>query len=214
MVNLLALNLKKDSSRPIVILGPFQSFSNLSAWAQVSHEVIKIPGNISGSLDFQYLERVLKRLKSKKVFKSRLVIGSFSISSNVTGALNDEIAITTLLHKYSAHVVWDYYAAGPHVKIQVNPKTGQEELDKLARKDAIFITGHKFLGGAQTSNVLISKSSFLFNKTNRALEERKINSKTPSTNGIAEIRLGLVLKVHCSTDLNTLIKPKETDFTR
>lgn len=148
------------------------------------------------------------------MFKSRLVIGSFSISSNVTGALNDEIAITTLLHKYSAHVVWDYYAAGPHVKIQVNPKTGQEELDKLARKDAIFITGHKFLGGAQTSNVLISKSSFLFNKTNRALEERKINSKTPSTNGIAEIRLGLVLKVHCSTDLNTLIKPKETDFTR
>lgn len=45
----------------------------------------------------------------------------FSAASNVTGIITDDIRISVLLHKYGALAFWDYAAAGPYVKIDMNP---------------------------------------------------------------------------------------------
>ena len=39
--------------------------------------------------------------------------------------MNDDVNITTLLHKYGALSFWDYAAAAPYVKIDMNPKVRQ-----------------------------------------------------------------------------------------
>jgi selenocysteine lyase/cysteine desulfurase len=36
--------------------------------------------------------------------------------------MNDDVTITALLHKYGALAFWDYAAAAPYVKIDMNPK--------------------------------------------------------------------------------------------
>ena len=39
--------------------------------------------------------------------------------------MNDDITITALLHKYGALSFWDYAAAAPYVKIDMNPKVSK-----------------------------------------------------------------------------------------
>lgn len=142
---------KPSSSSLVVIIGPFQTSAAISAWRLVAHEVIIAPVNPDDQVDLKWLEGRLKSLKRKQILKSRLVIGSFTAASHVSGTLNnDDVAITALLHKYGAYSVWDYGVAGPHSEIQMNPKTGSEALDKVGRKDAIFFSGSQFLGGPQT----------------------------------------------------------------
>jgi len=36
--------------------------------------------------------------------------------------MNDDVSITALLHKYGALAFWDYAAAAPYVKIDMNPQ--------------------------------------------------------------------------------------------
>jgi selenocysteine lyase/cysteine desulfurase len=36
--------------------------------------------------------------------------------------MNDDLAITALLHKYEALAFWDYACAAPYVNIDMNPK--------------------------------------------------------------------------------------------
>lgn len=106
-------------------------------------------------LDIEILDKILKDLDTKNVFQNRMVIGAFSAASNVTGALTDDVAITVLMHKYGGFAFWDYSAAAPHVTIEMNPDTGEdEELNKAAKKDAIFFSGHKFTGGPQTTGTI------------------------------------------------------------
>ncbi len=81
--------------------------------------------------------------------KNQLIVGCFSAGSNVTGAVTDDIEITELLHEFGALAFWDYAATAPHAQINMNPKSKTEN-NTAAFKDAIFFSGHKFLGGPQT----------------------------------------------------------------
>lgn len=107
--------------------------------------MIFVPETETGLFDYEFLEKRLKveAIKAKK--KSRLVVGAFSVASNVTGITVDDIKITELLHKYQALSFWDYSSAASHVDIIMNP--GKSE---LTHKDAIYFSGHKFVGGPQT----------------------------------------------------------------
>lgn len=149
--------------------------------------------------------------------------GSFAAASNVTGALEDTVSITRILHRAGALSFWDYATAAPYVEVDMNPN-GTSTSDKvrhdfhvleasqanapisrpdkcfvlrtssfacirpfvdslhcgsavllrkhsllalavscvflrqaLVSKDAIFISGHKFLGGAGTPGLLVCK---------------------------------------------------------
>ena len=43
--------------------------------------------------------------------------------------MNDDVSITALLHKYGALAFWDYAAAAPYVKIDMNPQVSLDLLD-------------------------------------------------------------------------------------
>ena len=51
-----------------------------------------------------------------------MIIGCFCAASNVTGILNDDVAISAVLHSHGALAFWDYATAAPYVNIDVNPK--------------------------------------------------------------------------------------------
>ena len=83
----------------------------------------------------------------------------------MTGIVNDDLAITAVLHAHGALAFWDYATAAPYVNVDVNPKPVQTGLGldgKLFEKDAVFFSAHKFVGGVQTPGVLVAKKR-LFN---------------------------------------------------
>ena len=77
----------------------------------------------------------------------------------MTGVLEDDLGVTSLLHKYGALSFWDYASAAPYVNIDVNPKIPSDSAG-LCYKDAVYFSMHKFVGGVQTSGVLIAKKGF------------------------------------------------------
>ncbi len=112
-----------------------------------------IPETSEGTFDMKYLEEKLKEVKSENV-KDRLTIGTFSIASNITGIPTDDVAVTILMHKYGGLAFWDYSAAAPHVQIIMNPLVTNQSDEGMAKKDALYFSGHKFVGGPQTPGIL------------------------------------------------------------
>lgn len=109
--------------------------------------MIFVPETRTGSFDLEFLENQLKVEAAKAKKKNRLLIGAFSVASNVTGISVDDIKITELLHKYGALSFWDYSSAASHVEIYMNPG------EIMTHKDAIYFSGHKFVGGPQTPGI-------------------------------------------------------------
>lgn len=70
------------------------------------------------------------------------MIGALNAGSNITGVLTNTNAFSALLHKYNALAFWDYAAAAPYVKIDMNPPNNE-----LAYKDGVYFSMHKFVGG-------------------------------------------------------------------
>jgi len=58
-------------------------------------------------------------------------------------------ALARVMHAHGGSAFFDYAAAAPYVKIDMHP-----DGDPALRKDAIFISTHKFLGGPQTPGIL------------------------------------------------------------
>ncbi|KAJ1549065.1 hypothetical protein HK405_010371 [Cladochytrium tenue] len=141
------------SKRPVIFTCPFSHHSNLLPWREVmAADVVEIPEAPMGSLDLEVLERQLKRYKGR-----RLKIGTFTAASNLTGMLADTDKVSKLLHKYGALSCWDYATCAPYVDIDMNPK------DDMAYKDAVFFSGHKFIGGPGSPGVLVVKSNLMCN---------------------------------------------------
>ena len=138
------------ADRPVVFIGPYEHHSNELPWRESIAEVIAIPLNKAGQIDSTILKTQLKRFASRK-----LLIGSFSAASNVTGIKTDVPAITALLKQNGALAFWDYAAAGPYVGIDVNAP---------AIIDAVFLSPHKFVGGPGTPGVLVVKEALLGNR--------------------------------------------------
>jgi selenocysteine lyase/cysteine desulfurase len=119
-------------------------------------DVVVIGEDAGGHVDLDHLEAALETHRERP-----LKIGSFSAASNVTGILTDTRAVSALLHRHGALLVWDYAAAAPYAPIDMNPR-GRE--DECLEKDAIFLSPHKFVGGPGTPGVLIVKRHHLKNR--------------------------------------------------
>lgn len=128
---------------PLVILGPYEHHSDILPWRESGAEVVEIAEAKTGGPDLAELETVLKELAP-----GRLVVGAFSLMSNVTGIVTDEDAVTRLLKRYGALSVWDCAGSGPYLPIDMKPGTD-------AQKDAVVVSPHKFLGGPAASGVMI-----------------------------------------------------------
>jgi len=139
-------------SRPVVFIGPYEHHSNEIPWRESIADVVVIPLSNQGKLDIVQLESKLEQYNARS-----LKIGSFSAASNVTGLKTEVDRVTALLHQYNAVSFWDYAAAAPYVKIDMNPESS------VCSKDAAFISPHKFVGGPGTPGILVVKKQLLQN---------------------------------------------------
>lgn len=146
------LNVAADS-RPVVFVGPFEQPADILSWRKCFAEVISIPESGTGHVDMTALERCLKHYNSRP-----LRFGVFSAASSLTGVLTDVDAVTALLHKYGALSLWNYSSTAPHMDMDMNPAPNGSV---CLAKDAIFFSGHKFIGGRAAPGVLIVKKSLL-----------------------------------------------------
>jgi len=136
-----------DQERPVVFVGPYEHHSNLLSWRETVAEVIEIGEDDRGHISLRQLEAQLAKHKGR-----RLLVGSFSAGSNVTGITTDVPAVTTVLKRYGALAFFDYAASGSHVKMV------------LGQADALFISPHKFIGGVGTPGVLVVRNTLLRNR--------------------------------------------------
>ncbi len=58
--------------------------------------------------------------------------------------------VTETLHDYGALAFWDFATAAPYVDINMNPVSPGEKKPGALWKDAIYFSGHKFIGGPDT----------------------------------------------------------------
>ncbi|KAG3063179.1 hypothetical protein PC121_g12309 [Phytophthora cactorum] len=147
-----------SNQRPVVFVGPFEHHSNLLPWRETAAEIVMIRENEHGQMDLEALETQLQTYAARP-----LKIGAFSAASNLTGVLTDVDAVSALLHQHGALACWDYATCAPYVNIDMNPVVTDETRRPFVYKDAVFISGHKFIGGPGSPGVLIVKKRLLTN---------------------------------------------------
>jgi len=203
---------RNPQQRPVVFVGPFEHHSNELPWRESSADCVRIPQSEGGTIDLAALEMQLASHRDRP-----LKIGTFSAASNVTGILSDTRAVTELLHRYGALSFWDYAAAAPYVRIQMNDTAFP---DGRFDMDAIFFSPHKFPGGPGTPGVLVLKRKLLGNAvptipgggtvrfvapdrhTYVADAERREEGGTPAI--LESIRAGLVVQLKQQVGAETI----------
>ncbi len=146
------------AERPVVFIGPYEHHSNELTWRETIADVVVIDEDCDGRVDIVKLEAALVEYADRP-----LKIGSFSAASNVTGIGSDTRAIAAALHTHGGLSFWDFAAAAPYVKIEMNMADGGP-YGHLVYKDAVFISPHKFIGGPGTPGVLVVKKHLLTNR--------------------------------------------------
>jgi selenocysteine lyase/cysteine desulfurase len=211
-----------DDERPVVFIGPYEHHSNELPWRETVADVVVIDEDRDGLIDQEHLERELEEYRDRP-----LKIGSFSAASNVTGIVSNSNELTVLLHQHGALAFWDFAAAAPYVKIEMNPVG--EDADPLATKDAVFISPHKFVGGPGTPGILVVKRALVTNRVPTtpgggtvsyvsADDHSYVTDPTIREEGgtpaiIESIRAGLVFKLKAAVGEDT-IEELEHSFVR
>ncbi len=133
-----------DAARPLVIRSRMEHHSNDLPWRETIAVTEYVGYDKQGRIDWRELDAVLSRHRDRP-----LKIGTFSAASNVTGILANVDELARVMHEHDGYAFFDYAAAAPYVKIDMHPDD-----DGATRKDAVFISVHKFTGGPQTPGVL------------------------------------------------------------
>jgi len=149
---------------PIIFLSIYEHNSNSLSWRETGAKIIYINDS--------------KELKSNldKYNEAYIKMGSFSAASNITGKYLDVDKYSILMHKYNGLAFFDFAAAAPYIKMDMNKKLPddyrqllgfssivnendglniKEEDISLCFKDALFFSPHKFLGGPNTPGILL-----------------------------------------------------------
>ena len=196
-----------ETARPIIFISKLEHHSNILPWRESCGLVIEIEYDEETGISFPDLEAKLIFYKDYKV-----KIGSFSAASNITGQLIDTDRISIMMHRFGGLAFFDYATAAPYVKIDMNPTHSDPTLTALAAKDAIFFSGHKFLGGPGSSGVLIVKKMifpqaqeapsgdigggtvfYVTSDYHRFLSNREEREEGGTPSILGDIKLGLVL---------------------
>jgi selenocysteine lyase/cysteine desulfurase len=206
--------------RPVVFVGPFEHHSNELPWRESIADVVTIPEDADGHVDQTVLRAELDRYADRP-----LLIGSFSAASNVTGIVSDTYGIASLLHEYGALSLWDFAAAAPYVRIEMSPPGRPVS----ARKDAVFLSPHKFIGGPGTPGVLVVRRKLLTNRVpvvagggtvayvnptdHRYLDDPAHREEGGTPAIVESIRAGLVFQLKEAVGVDT-IQAREEDMLR
>jgi len=209
--------------RPVVFIGPYEHHSNELPWRESICEVVTIREDADGRVDLAHLREELARYGDRPV-----KIGSFSAASNVTGIGSDTRAIAALLHEHGALSFWDFAAAGPYVKIEMNMADDRPD-GHLVYKDAIFLSPHKFIGGPGTPGVLVAKRRLFRNPVpavpgggtvayvnpdeHRYLNDPELREEGGTPAIVESIRAGLVFQLKEAVG-HDVIREREHGFIR
>ena len=151
---------------PIIFLSIHEHNSNSLSWRETGAKVIYI-------YDLKEL-----KLNLEKYNNNYIKMGSFTAASNITGKYLDIDKYAILMHKYNGLAFFDFAAAAPYIKMDMNKKlpddyrkllgfnniidekdndelSFKEEDLSLCFKDALFFSPHKFLGGVNTPGILL-----------------------------------------------------------
>ncbi|WP_353511133.1 aminotransferase class V-fold PLP-dependent enzyme [Intrasporangium sp.] len=236
-----ASTLVPEEERPVVFIGPYEHHSNELTWRECTADVVVVPMDPEGHISIAALRALLKQYSDRP-----LKIGSFSAASNVTGILTDTDAISTVLHEHGALAFWDFAAAAPYIDIAMygalerkdenatdtaGPSSaayGSTRRD-LARKDAVFLSPHKFIGGPSTPGVLVVRRELLVNRVPDVVGGGTVSYVNSDTHDyltdpahreeggtpaiIESIRAGLVFRLKEAVGVD-VIRAREEDFLR
>ncbi len=202
--------------RPVVFIGPYEHHSNELPWKESIADVVVIDEDRNGGIDLTELRKALARYAERP-----LKIGSFSAASNVTGILTDIDGVADLLHEHGALSFWDYAAAAPYVDIAMD--------DDARRKDAIFLSPHKFIGGPGSPGILVVKKRLCENRVpvhpgggtvswvsyrdHRYLGNVEHREEAGTPDIIGSIRAGLVFQLKEAVGAEAIHR-REEDFVR
>ena len=135
---------------PLVIISPYEHHSNELSFREGLCECVRVPLDEKGEIDFEFLQNLLER--TRKADKTRQIIASFTLASNVTGILSDYERLCELFRKHNALVAFDASSFMPYKNIAYK------------HYDALFISSHKLLGGVGSCGLLAIKKSLLGDK--------------------------------------------------
>jgi selenocysteine lyase/cysteine desulfurase len=209
----LSLAIEDASKRPVVFIGPYEHHSNELIWRESPVDCVVIPDREdTGYINLDILQDQLLAYQDRP-----LKIGSFSAASNITGIRSDTRTITNTLHDHGDLACWDFAAAAPHVRIDMQ---GPDI-------DAAYISPHKFVGGLGTPGLLVARKSLFQNEVPtvpgggtvdyvqphsqtyvKDVEHRE-EGGTPAI--IESIRAGLVLQLHSQVGPDWIEKT-ETEY--
>jgi selenocysteine lyase/cysteine desulfurase len=130
--------------KPVVFLTHMEHHSNQVCWFETGADVVMLPLCENGLVNPTILENEIKKYSHRKV-----LIGSFTACSNVTGIISPYPTLAKIMHEHGGYCFVDFAASAPYVAIDMHPENKEERLD------AIFFSPHKFLGGPGSCGVLI-----------------------------------------------------------
>ena len=191
-----------------MFIGPFEHHSNEVSWRETIADVVTIHEDADGRVSLDHLREELERHADRP-----LKIGSFSAASNVTGIVTDTEGVADLLHEHGALSFWDFAACAPYVDIEMYGPGS-------SRKDAIFISPHKFIGGPGTPGVLVVRRELMTNRVPvvpgggtvmyvNPTEHRYLDDKAHREEGgtpaiVESIRAGLVFQLKQAVGVETI----------
>jgi len=146
-------NYHDKNERPLIIITHMEHHSNQTSWVETLGEVKIINRTDEGLPDLNHLRDILKENKNRK-----LLIGTFTACSNVTGIKTPYHEMAELMHEFGGYCFVDFSASAPYVKIDMHPPKEAQRLD------AVFFSPHKFLGGPGASGVIVFNKELYKNR--------------------------------------------------
>ena len=144
LIQILDLRFDLRNNRPAVFITHMEHHSNHTTWEQCGADIFIVPPDENGIPITEKLREMVDKEKNRKI-----LIGSFTGASNVTGIITPYHELASIMHSYGGLCFVDFAASAPYVNMDMNPPKGEEKLD------AVFFAPHKFLGGPGSCGVLV-----------------------------------------------------------
>lgn len=147
------LGLRAHYREAVVFVTHMEHHSNHITWLETGATVEIIPPSAEGDVDPEHLRQLLEQYRHCKI-----KIAAITACSNVTGIGTPVHAIAALMHAYGGHCFVDFAASAPYVSIDMHPSAsggGDPDAGSGGDLDAIYFSGHKFLGGPGTPGILV-----------------------------------------------------------
>ncbi|MBU0473061.1 MAG: aminotransferase class V-fold PLP-dependent enzyme [Bacteroidetes bacterium] len=140
-------------NKPLVILTHMEHHSNQTSWVECLVDIEILKRTEDGLPNLEHLRDILKDNENRK-----MIIGSFTACSNVTGIITPYHEMAEIMHEYNRLCFVDFSASASYVNVDMHPKNEKQNLD------AIFFSPHKFLGGPGSSGVILFNTQLYQNK--------------------------------------------------